>query len=178
MTTIHSYTNDQKLLDLPHKDLRRARAAAINMIPSSTGAAKAAPPRHSRTQRQAGWLRHARAHAQCQRRGPDRLRRQTRHKESVNAALKAAASGPMKGILAYTEEELVSARLQGQFEFLHSGRGIHQSRRRSLRKSSGLVRQRVGLLLPLSRPNQAAGLQILNVGQTLGCPLYLQTRES
>src|SRR5213079_3642471 len=41
MTTIHSYTNDQKLLDLPHKDLRRARAAAINMIPSSTGAAKA-----------------------------------------------------------------------------------------------------------------------------------------
>ena len=41
MTTIHSYTNDQKLLDLPHKDLRRARAAALNMIPSSTGAAKA-----------------------------------------------------------------------------------------------------------------------------------------
>ena len=60
MTTIHSYTNDQVILDFPHKDLRRARAAAINMIPSSTGAAKALKLVIPETGRQAGRLRHPR----------------------------------------------------------------------------------------------------------------------
>ena len=108
MTTIHSYTNDQKLLDLPHKDLRRARAAAINMIPSSTGAAKAVHLVIPGIEGQARRLRHARAHAECQRRRPHHLVEKPATVETVNAALKAAAERPMKGILAYTEEELVS----------------------------------------------------------------------
>ena len=62
MTTIHAYTNDQRILDLPHKDLRRARAAALSMIPTTTGAAKAIGLVIAGTEGQAGWLRHARSH--------------------------------------------------------------------------------------------------------------------
>ncbi len=62
MTTIHSYTNDQNVLDFPHKDLRRARAAALNMIPTTTGAAKAIGLVMPASQGQAGWLLHARPH--------------------------------------------------------------------------------------------------------------------
>ena len=71
MTTIHSYTNDQKLLDLPHKDLRRARAAAISMIPTSTGAAKALHLVIPGAERQARRLRDARADAERERGGSD-----------------------------------------------------------------------------------------------------------
>ena len=113
MTTIHSYTNDQKLLDLPHKDLRRARAAALSMIPSTTGAAKA--------------LRLVIPELDGKLDGYS-MRVPTPNvsvvdltvfvekpatKETVNAALKAAANGAMKGILAYTDEELVSADFKG-----------------------------------------------------------------
>ena len=65
MTTIHSYTNDQVILDFPHKDLRRARAAALSMIPTSTGAAKALKLVIPETGGQAGRFRHARSHAEC-----------------------------------------------------------------------------------------------------------------
>jgi len=114
MTTIHSYTNDQKLLDLPHSDLRRARAAALSMIPTSTGAAKAIglvlpelkgkldgiairvpTPDVSLVDLTVTTIKPASV-------------------ESVNAALKAAASGPMKGVLQYSDEELVS------IDFLHN----------------------------------------------------------
>ena len=70
MTTIHSYTNDQKLLDLPHKDLRRARAAALSMIPTSTGAAKALHLVIPGAEREARRLFHPRTHAECERGGP------------------------------------------------------------------------------------------------------------
>ena len=63
MNTIHSYTNDQKILDLPHKDLRRARAAAMSMIPTTTGAARAVSLVLPELQGQARRLRHARSHA-------------------------------------------------------------------------------------------------------------------
>ena len=108
MTTIHSYTNDQNVLDFPHKDLRRARAAAINMIPTTTGAAKAIglvmpelkgkldgysmrvpTPNVSVVDLVAVLAKSATA-------------------EEVNAALKAAAMGELKGILAYTEDPVVS----------------------------------------------------------------------
>ena len=65
MTTIHSYTNDQVILDFPHKDLRRARAAALNMIPTTTGAAKAIDLVHAAAQGQARRLLDARAHPGC-----------------------------------------------------------------------------------------------------------------
>lgn len=114
MTTIHSYTNDQKLLDLPHSDLRRARAAALSMIPTSTGAAKAIglvlPDLKGKLDGIA--IRVPTPDVSL----VDLTIRTGKpvSVESVNAALKAAADGPMKGILQYSEEELVSV------DFLHN----------------------------------------------------------
>ncbi|MBU6348033.1 MAG: type I glyceraldehyde-3-phosphate dehydrogenase [Actinomycetales bacterium] len=109
MTTIHAYTNDQVILDFPHKDLRRARAAATNMIPTTTGAAKAIglvlpelkgkldgyamrvpTPTGSATDLTAVLSRAV-------------------TKEEVNAVVKAAAEGPLKGYLSYTEDPIVSS---------------------------------------------------------------------
>src|SRR5690606_35987004 len=108
MTTVHAYTNDQRILDLPHKDLRRARAAAVSMIPTTTGAAKAVgevlpavkgkltgmairvpTPNVSLVDFTANLSRKATA-------------------EEVNAAFMRAAEGSLKGILHYSEEPLVS----------------------------------------------------------------------
>ena len=109
MTTIHSYTNDQRLLDLPHQDLRRARAAAINMIPSSTGAAKALhlviPALKGKLDGYAMRVPTPNVSVVDLTVFVDK----SATVESVNAALKAAANGSMKGILDYTEEELVSS---------------------------------------------------------------------
>jgi glyceraldehyde 3-phosphate dehydrogenase len=109
MTTIHAYTNDQVILDFPHKDLRRARAAATNMIPTSTGAAKAISlvlpelkgkldgyamrvpvPTGSATDLTVELSKEATA-------------------EEINAAMKAAANGALKGYLSYTEDPIVSS---------------------------------------------------------------------
>jgi glyceraldehyde 3-phosphate dehydrogenase len=113
MTTIHAYTNDQRILDMPHKDLRRARAAALSMIPTTTGAAKAVAlvlpelkgkfhgfslrvptPTVSVVDLTCTLAKSATA-------------------ADVNAALKAASEGALKGILGYTEEELVSIDFKG-----------------------------------------------------------------
>jgi len=113
MTTIHSYTNDQRLLDLPHKDLRRARAAALSMIPSSTGAAKAL---HLVIPELKGKLDGYSMRVPTPNVSVVDLVvfvEKPATKDSVNAALKAAANGPMKGILGYTEEELVSVDFRG-----------------------------------------------------------------
>ena len=109
MTTIHSYTNDQNLLDLQHRDLRRARAAAINMVPSTTGAAKAIGLVLPKL---AGRLDGIAIRVPT----PNvsivdlvaTVHRKTSDKE-VNSALKEAAEGSLKGILGYTEESLVSS---------------------------------------------------------------------
>ncbi|MEN2981058.1 MAG: type I glyceraldehyde-3-phosphate dehydrogenase [Thermus sp.] len=107
MTTVHSYTNDQRVLDLPHKDLRRARAAAINIIPTTTGAAKATalvlPSLKGRFDGTA--LRVPTATGSIS--DITALLKREVSAEEVNAALKAAAQGPLKGILAYTEDEIV-----------------------------------------------------------------------
>jgi glyceraldehyde 3-phosphate dehydrogenase len=108
MTTIHSYTNDQNVLDFPHKDLRRARAAALNMIPTTTGAAKAIglvmPDLKGKLD---GYSMRVPT--------PDvsavdlvAVLAKPTTTEAVNAALKAAAEGPLKGILGYTEDPIVS----------------------------------------------------------------------
>ena len=113
MTTIHAYTNDQQIMDLPHKDLRRARAAGLNIIPTSTGAASAVgkviPALNGRLNG-------------CAMRVPvpdgsvtdlvvDLKRKVT--VEEVNAALQKAAEGPLKGILEYSEDPLVSSDIVG-----------------------------------------------------------------
>jgi glyceraldehyde 3-phosphate dehydrogenase len=113
MTTVHSYTNDQKLLDLPHPDLRRSRAAALSMIPTSTGAAKAL---HLVIPELKGKLDGYSLRVPTPNVSVVDLTVMTDKPatvESVNSALKNAANGPMKGILAYTEEELVSIDFRG-----------------------------------------------------------------
>ena len=113
MNTIHSYTNDQIILDAPHKDLRRARAAAVSIIPTKTGAAKAIglviPELDGkldgfsvRVPTPDGSL----VDLTCELMKPAT-------KEEVNAAMKEAANGPMKGILEYTEDPLVSCDIIG-----------------------------------------------------------------
>ena len=113
MTTIHSYTNDQQILDLPHKDLRRARAAALNMIPTSTGAAKALSLVIPDLK---GKLDGISIRVPTPDVSVVDLTVETEKpttKEAVNAALKAAAEGPLKGILGYTDEPLVSNDFKG-----------------------------------------------------------------
>ena len=108
MTTIHSYTNDQPILDFPHKDLRRARAAAINMIPTTTGAAKAIglvmPELKGKLDGYA--MRVPTPNVSVV--DLVAVLAKSTTAEEVNAALKAAAEGPLKGILAYTEDPVVS----------------------------------------------------------------------
>jgi glyceraldehyde 3-phosphate dehydrogenase len=113
MTTIHSYTNDQVILDFPHKDLRRARAAALNMIPSSTGAAKALKLVIPET---AGKLDGFAIRVPT----PNVsivdltfISEKTTDAKGVNAALKAASEGALKGILGVEEGELVSSDFKG-----------------------------------------------------------------
>ncbi len=108
MTTIHSYTNDQRILDLPHKDLRRARAAAVSMIPTSTGAAKAVALVLPELKGKLDGLairvptpNVSLVDLTCVLEKPTTV-------EEVNAAMKAAADGPMKGILEYCDLPLVS----------------------------------------------------------------------
>jgi glyceraldehyde 3-phosphate dehydrogenase (phosphorylating) len=113
MTTVHAYTNDQKILDLPHSDLRRARAAAVSIIPTTTGAAaavgKVIPALNGKLN---GFAMRVPT--------PDgsvvdltvELERDVT-KEEVNAAMKKAADGPLKGILEYTEDPIVSIDIVG-----------------------------------------------------------------
>ena len=113
MTTIHSYTNDQQLLDLPHKDLRRARAAALSMIPTTTGAATAVgevlPELKGRLDGFAMRVPTPNVSVVDLNAVVDRKT----SREQVNAALHEAADGPLKGILAYSEAELVSIDFRG-----------------------------------------------------------------
>ena len=113
MTTIHAYTNDQRILDLPHSDLRRARSAALSMIPTTTGAAKAIseviPEMKGRLDgvsvrvpTPVGSLVDLVADLETE-----------VSVESVNASMRKAAEGPMKGVLQYTEEPIVSVDIVG-----------------------------------------------------------------
>jgi glyceraldehyde 3-phosphate dehydrogenase len=113
MTTVHSYTNDQQLLDLPHKDLRRARAAALSIIPTTTGAALAVgevlPEIKGRLDGIV--MRVPTPNVSVVDLAVVVDKKTT--KEEVNAAFKAAADGKLKGILEYTEEQLVSIDFRG-----------------------------------------------------------------
>jgi glyceraldehyde 3-phosphate dehydrogenase len=113
MTTIHSYTNDQSVLDVPHKDLRRARAAAENIIPSSTGAAKAVSLVLPELK---GKLNGMSMRVPTPNVSVTDLVAELKVNvtvDEVNAALKAAADGPLKGILKYSDEPLVSSDYNG-----------------------------------------------------------------
>jgi glyceraldehyde 3-phosphate dehydrogenase len=113
MTTVHAYTNDQRILDLPHEDLRRARAAALSMIPTSTGAAKAIglviPALDGKLDGMA--VRVPTPNVSLVDLSAELEKPAT--EKDVNAAMKAAAEGPLKGVLQYCTEPLVSIDFNG-----------------------------------------------------------------
>ncbi|MEI9977473.1 MAG: type I glyceraldehyde-3-phosphate dehydrogenase [Edaphobacter sp.] len=113
MTTIHSYTNDQVILDTPHKDLRRARAAALSMIPSSTGAAKALRLVIPEMDGKLDGFSMRVPTPNVSVIDLTFVSEKPIDVKSVNAALKAAAEGPLKNYLGYTDEELVSSDFKG-----------------------------------------------------------------
>ena len=157
ITTCHAYTSDQQLLDAPHKDPRRARAAALSIIPTSTGAARATgevlPALKGRMDGIA--LRvpvpdGSVVDLTCE------LSRETTAEE-VNAALREAAdAGPLAGILGYTEDPIVSTDVIGDDRSsLVDGQPHHGQRHH--REGHQLVRQRVGLRLPARRAGGTGG---------------------
>ncbi len=113
MTTVHAYTNDQRILDFPHSDLRRARAAAVSMIPTTTGAAvavgKVIPQLNGKLNGMS--LRVPTSDGSIVDLVAELDKSAT--VEDINAAMKAAAEGPMKGILEYTEDPIVSIDIVG-----------------------------------------------------------------
>ena len=113
MTTIHSYTNDQVILDTPHKDLRRARAAALSMIPSSTGAAKALKLVIPETDGKLDGFSLRVPTPNVSIVDLTFISEKKTDVKSVNAALKAATDGELKGILGYDENQLVSSDFKG-----------------------------------------------------------------
>ena len=113
MTTIHSYTNDQRILDLPHKDLRRARAAAVSMIPTTTGAAKAVGLVLPELQGKLDGFSIRVPTPNVSVVDLVAVLKKEATVEKVNKALKKAASGKMKGILSFCEEPLVSMDFNG-----------------------------------------------------------------
>jgi len=113
MTTIHSYTNDQQLLDLPHTDLRRARAAGLSMIPTSTGAAKALHLVIPQLKGKMGGMAVRVPTPNVSLIDLTAELESDATAEEVNAAFRKAADGPLRGILHYSEEMLVSVDLNG-----------------------------------------------------------------
>jgi glyceraldehyde 3-phosphate dehydrogenase len=109
MITVHSYTNDQNILDLPHKDIRRARAAAVSIIPTTTGAAKATSLVIPELEGKIDGIAIRVPTPDVSFTDLAVVVDKPVTAEQVNAAFKAAADGPMRGIIQYTEEELVSS---------------------------------------------------------------------
>jgi glyceraldehyde 3-phosphate dehydrogenase len=108
MTTVHSYTNDQRILDLPHEDLRRARAAALSMIPTTTGAARAVSLVLPELKGKLDGMAVRVPTPNTSLVDLTAVVQKDVTEQSVNAAIKAAAEGPLKGVLSYNEEPIVS----------------------------------------------------------------------
>ena len=155
MTTIHSYTNDQVILDFPHKDLRRARAAALSMIPTSTGAAKAlklvipelggkmdgfsmrVPTPNVSVVDFVVWVE-----------------KKTTQGRSQRGAEEGVRVRAVEGLSWIRRARTGFVRLQGRLALFDRRRSLHDGGRRQLREGDLLVRQRVGILLPRARPDQ------------------------
>ena len=153
MNTIHSYTNDQRILDVAHKDPRRARAAGQNIIPTTTGAAKALalviPDLKGKFD---GFSLRVPTPTVSVVDFTADLARPT-SAEEINAAFREAAAGPLKGILGVSDEPLVSTDFRGDTPELDHRRRVDDGPRRDDGQGHRLVRQRVGLQLPRRRPH-------------------------
>ena len=161
MTTIHAYTNDQVILDFPHKDLRRARAAAQNIIPTTTGAAKATSLVLPELK---GKLDGISMRVPVMDGSVTDLVVQLEREvtiDEVNAAFQAAADGPLKGYLHYTADPIVSSDIVGTPYSCTFDSLLTMAARRP-GQGHRLVRQRVGLLQPARRPDRP--------GRRAACP--------
>ncbi len=170
MTTIHAYTGDQPTLDTMHKDLYRARAAALSMIPTTTGAAKAVGLGAAGTQRQARRRLDPRANAErVGNRFQDRRQARATSKDEINAAIKRASEQELKGILGFTNAPNVS------IDFNHDPHSstFHMDQTKvmngTLRARDGVVRQRVGLLQPHVGHRRGDGQAALSNLETPSC---------
>ena len=158
MTTIHAYTQDQNLQDGPHKDLRRARAAALNIVPTSTGAAKAIGLVHAAAQGQARRLRPARADPHRLGHRPHRHRPQGGHGRGDQRRVQGGRRGRARGRPALLRRPDRLLRHRHRPGVLHLRRAAHQGHRQP-GQGRRLVRQRVGLLQPARRHHRAGGLE-------------------
>ncbi len=147
MTTVHAYTNDQRLADVPHSDFRRSRAAAENIIPTTTGAARAVGKVLPALK---GKLDGIAMRVPV----PDgstvdlvTLMQRPVTVEEVNAAIRKAAEGPMRTIIEYTDEPIVSSDVIGNSPLGDLRCGLDPRRRGDLPEDDRLVRQRVGVFL-------------------------------
>ena len=159
MTTIHAYTNDQVILDFPHKDLRRARAAAQNIIPTTTGAAKATSLVLPELK---GKLDGISMRVPVMDGSVTDLVVQLEREvtvDEVNAAYQAAADGPLKGYLHYTSRPDRVLRHRRHALVVHVRLAADDGSRRP-GQGHRLVRQRVGLLQPARRPGRLVGAQL------------------
>ena len=160
MTTIHSYTNDQRILDLAHKDLRRARAAALNIIPTTTGAAKAValviPELKGKFDGMA--MRVPTPTVSIVDFVVDTGEGDHRRRASTRPS-RPPPRAPMKGILGYSDEPLVSMDYKGDPRSSIVDAPDHHGHRRQDGQGADLVRQRVGLLGARRRPGQLDGRQ-------------------
>ncbi len=159
MTTIHAYTNDQNLLDLPHKDLRRARAAALSIIPTTTGAAAAVGEVLPQLKGKLDGIALRVPTPNVSVVDLNAIVAKPATAESVNAAFKAAADGPLKGILEYVTAPLVSIDFRGNSHSAMLDVALHEGDGNRFRESDGVVRQRVGLFQSLCRSRPLHGHQ-------------------
>ena len=157
MTTVHAYTGDQQLLDGPHKDYRRARAAAANLVPTSTGAAKAIGLVVPGARREAAGLRGPRAGADRIARRPDRRDGAARRpsKRSTPLLAERADRGELAGILALQRGAARLVRHRQVAVLVDLRRAADDGHRRHAGEGRRLVRQRVGLLEPARRARPA-----------------------
>ena len=159
MTTIHSYTNDQNLLDLPHRDLRRARAAAVNMVPSSTGAAKAIGLVLPRLVGKLDGIAIRVPTPNVSLVDLVTVVKAKVTKEDVNKALKEASEGALKGILGLYRRTAGIDGFHAELLFRLRGRARNQGHGQS-GENAGLVRQRMGIFLPAAGLGQIRRLVI------------------
>jgi hypothetical protein len=161
MTTVHAYTNDQNLLDLPHKDLRRARAAAMSIIPTTTGAAKAVGEVLPQLKGQAGRHCHAGPDTECLGRGSRGRARQEGIGRGGECRIEGGGRWADETHSAVLHRSARVDRLPRQFTLLDRRRRLYEGDGRRLPEGDGVVRQRVGVLEPLRGP---AGQALLSPG--------------
>ena len=149
MTTVHAYTNDQNLLDLPHKDLRRARAAAMSIIPTTTGAAKAVGEVMPALKGKIDGISMRVPTPNVSVVDLAALLEKKATAEEVNAALKSASEGALQGHHAVCDRAARLDRFPRQPALVDHRRRLHEGHGRRLREGDGVVRQRMGLLEPL-----------------------------